>query len=286
MGAANHRAMSEPEHAAAEPLPAGTQCFRCQYDVVGRVPGEPCPECGLDVAASWPVEDLRRCHRAYVEQVHQELDALHSICAMVILLCLALGVASGLLGWPWGRAHAEMVLLGSLMVAVILGGGVIRLFFQFFILARMHPKAPHALSNRRRRTIIEAGCIVAGAGISLITLAIPATAVARGLGLIIALLCVLVAGVALLVAYTSALAYAKEALNRAGVTAKRTLLEEAPGLLPFVAIGAIPIAVLGIMPGWWLLTAAALGVALAAGGLALRCARARRVLGRLIDEPA
>ncbi len=54
--------VTDHEAVAAEPLPAGVPCYRCRYDLIGRVPGEPCPECGLDVAASWPVWDLHKCN--------------------------------------------------------------------------------------------------------------------------------------------------------------------------------------------------------------------------------
>ncbi|MFI4882422.1 MAG: hypothetical protein ACIAQU_07545 [Phycisphaerales bacterium JB064] len=286
-----HEHVAEPEslvaellNPVAERLPAGTACIGCGYDLVGRVPGEPCPECGLDVAASWPVQDLRRCHPVYLEHVRKELGALHGVAVMVILCCSALGVATGLLGWPWGRASGEMVLIGSLMVAVILGGGVPGQLIQFFKHARGHPRAPLAMGGRRRRTIVEAGYIVIGGYASLVTLAIFATALSAALGLIIALMSVGVAGVAMLAVYMNGLAYARETLERAGVAAKPTLVEGAPGRRPLAILLVVAIAVLGLTPHWWALTVAALGVAMVAGGLALRCARTRRVLEGLIAE--
>lgn len=97
----------------AERLPAGVACYRCGYDLVGLAPGERCPECGLDAAASWPVWDVRACHRAYVE--HLCAEAVLARRAAVLLaaamgLLLAAVAAQVFAAIGIGRAWAAIML--------------------------------------------------------------------------------------------------------------------------------------------------------------------------------
>lgn len=269
---------AERSHPAAERLPAGVLCYACKYDLVGRAPGEPCPECGLDVAASWPVEDLRACHRVYVEHVRQELGALQDAAIL-----LGLGMACGgfvlwQVGLPERVGPGALVASGVAIAAILLVGlgmGGSRKLLQLF---RKHARPDVALGAPLRKGMrsssraIDIGLLVAiGAAITASALG---TALAMGLLTVVVVL--LLAGVGTM--YVQGLAYSMLALQRAGVAMRRTMVEEAPGLLPFAAVILLPLAAMGVMPWAWVVAWAMLGVALGAGGLALRCARARRVL--------
>ena len=271
---------------AAERLPAGALCYECRYDLVGRAPGEPCPECGLDVAASWPVEDLRACHRVYVEHVRTELGALQDAAIL-----LGLGMAcGGFVLWQVGlpeRVGPGALVAGVVAIAAILlvglgmGGSskLLRLF-------RKHARSDVALGAPQRQGMrsssraIDVGLFVA------IAAAIAASAVgtALAMGLLTVVVVLLLAGVGTM--YVQGLTYAALALKRAGVATRRAMIEEAPGLLPFAAVFLLPLAAMGVMPWAWVVAWAMLGVALGAGGLALRCGRARRVLKGLAAQAA
>lgn len=134
-GAANDRAMdpianstTEPADTASERLPAGVRCYQCKYDLAGRVPGEPCPECGLDVAASWPAWDLRACHPAYIEHLRYEAVQMRRV-ALVLAVAIGLvlvGVATLFAELKYGYQPRASIIL------MIVGGSTL-LFWPVFL---------------------------------------------------------------------------------------------------------------------------------------------------------
>ena len=145
----------EPKAPASERLPAGVSCYGCRYDLVGRVPGEPCPECGLDVAASWPVWDLGACHPQCVDQAYSELLGVRSV-----LACVLVGAGAGALaglGAPAARALPiiwSMVVLLVLCSAVAHAAAVPALFGLLLRLRRLRPPATQASGPARRWLVI------------------------------------------------------------------------------------------------------------------------------------
>lgn len=141
---------------AAEPLGAGVLCYQCTYDLVGRVPGEPCPECGLDVAASWPAWDLRACHRVCVDQAYGELLGVR-----VVLTCVLVASGAGALaglGVEAARALPSiwsMVMLLALFAAAACAAAVPALFGLLLRLRRVGHPAALASEPARRWLVIS-----------------------------------------------------------------------------------------------------------------------------------
>ena len=210
---------TEPPVPAAEPLPAGALCSGCTYDLVGRAPGERCPECGLDVAASWPVWDLRACHRGYVEHVAEEFRMLHWA-ALTAWVVLAATLAASLAGAMEGRVGGIVaVAIGVGMVAM---GAVVVLPLVVWYAQRSlraHPNAraaPGAAERRRLRWALRFG----EAGLLGVLLWVPVAAFGGGDDLAPLLFAgAAVATVGLAWASFEAMRYANHTIGRAGKAA-------------------------------------------------------------------
>ena len=186
---ANHRAMDAPadstpkpaapaaeaSNPAAERLPEGALCYRCRYDLVGRAPGQPCPECGLDVAASWPVWDLRQCHPQCVDQAYSELLGVRSV-----LACVLVGAGAGALAGLGAPAADAPPIIWSLVVLLLLccavahAAAVPALFGLLLGLRRLRPPATQASGPARRWLVI---------GVCLAIVLLPAAVVLGLVGL-------------------------------------------------------------------------------------------------------
>ena len=88
----------------------------------------------------------------------------------------------------------------------------------------------------------------------------------------------------LVVFYATASSNALQTLQRAGVVKRRLMLEEAAAALPPASVVLVPFAAFGVVPWSAVVGVALVGVTLAAAGLALRCARVRLALGRVVVE--
>ncbi|OAB61258.1 hypothetical protein AY599_00030 [Leptolyngbya valderiana BDU 20041] len=284
--------MESPEHAdgqpldpsaarldpAAEPLGAGVLCYQCQYDLVGRVPGEPCPECGLDVAASWPAWDLRQCHPLYVWHVRGELLRIGAAAFIAGATLVWLAIAAFVFGGPWS---------GDMAFVLVLASGMLGLGFGLFFLPavgfaekrlRQHPNHRRTPGARLRRAM-EWSMLIFGIGwLGFVTpgLIVGDAGSASGWALLAAGTVVIAVGLSVL--FALALTYAGSMLERAGRRGGHGRGEAALGFGPVAGLVLLPLAVFGVISYWWVLSATLAGLAGAAGGLALRCLRARRVL--------
>lgn len=270
--------MPEPMAGPAEPLPARVLCYQCQYDLVGRVPGEPCPECGLDVAASWPVWDLRACHPLYVWHLRGELLRIGAAALIACATLIWLAMAAFVFGGP---------LLGDAAFVLVFVTGAIGFGFGLFFLPavgfaerclRRHPnplRTPGAgLRRAMRWSMLVWGIGWLGLGVPGLLLA--DAGVGSGLGLFVA--GTMISAGAWSMLFALALMYAGSMLDRAGQRGGIRRAEAALGYAPLVGLALLPLAIFGVISYWWVLSATLAGLAGAAGGLTLRCVRARRVL--------
>ncbi|MEQ9096527.1 MAG: hypothetical protein RIE32_09715 [Phycisphaerales bacterium] len=292
--------MAPPEHADgqpldpaaarlgpdAEPLGAGVLCYQCTYDLAGLDAGGVCPECGLAIAASWPAWDLRACHRAYVERVRGELGAIRHVagCWGILALSGAIVAWAQTMPGPWGMGEQ----VGAVGALVVFGSSIGMLASCAGLERRLRRDPNRAvLPGAATRKAVLVGAALLGAGTLAAVLVAPLASVAsEDLGLLFAIVGATAWLSGGLIVHVYVLAYALQTLGRAGVRARRAMLEEAPGVLPLAGLALVPFAAFSVVHWAWVVAATLLGVALAAGGVALRCGRAQRVLDGLIAKPA
>ncbi len=158
---ANDPPMTAREDSDARPLPSPTWCYRCGYNLAGLRPEGVCPECGLEVAASWPVWDLTRCHRAYRDQVRAELWWIgwSAVLAGIVVLGFAVSGCIALLApsASWSDdAHVKV-----LAIAALMGLGFTFPLAMFERRWRRHPQPGKAMSAGPRRCYLMGLCLVA-----------------------------------------------------------------------------------------------------------------------------
>ncbi len=272
--------MDAPEHPApapklpaTEPLPAWMRCAGCGYELAGLPGGGVCPECGLAVAASWPVWDLRACHRGYVEHVAEEFRMVHwaALTAWVVLAAtLAASVAGAMEGRVGGivavATGAGMVAMGAVVVLPLMVWYAQRSL-------RAHPNArlaPGAAERRRLRWALRLG----QTGLLGVLLWVPAAAFGGGDVLMALLLAgAALAAVGLAWASFEAMRYANHTLGRAGRAATSAGFIAAWGFT-LAALGLALIATLAFaLDQAWRGAAIAAGLLAPATVVALRCGR-------------
>lgn len=280
--AANDDAMDVPTHADSDgPVPAGALCARCRYELAGLEPTGVCPECGLDVATSWPAWDLRRGEPEGVEDLRAEVSVLLVLAAMVGVQASVAAVAAVIELLPVRANVRGDASAGVGVVFAIVTLGVLYVLTGVLRVVRPNARGPVAHGNPARRAIVM-GTIMAGAGMVATLVAGPVFSMFFA-GVSVPLLVVAVAAwlLGLLILYGGASTHAQQTLQRAGVAERRTLLEEAPGLLPVAGIALVPIAAIGLVPWPAVWAAVLVGVALGQTALVLRCWRAQRALDGL-----
>ncbi len=273
--------MDPPTDTAAQPLPAPTWCYGCGYNLAGLTSDGTCPECGLEIAASRPVWDLRRCHLVYVEHVRAELRWIGWTAAMAgfAAACLAIAAASYPIASVSGAgldATGAMLVVG--IVAVLGAAGPLSVFQRR---CRTHPEAGKAITAAPRRSALMGLSIVA-MGLGFVVL--PGVVIANflaGLGTIIGLVGVAVALAGGAVFFVAAMRYARLALERGGRKAPARWHDWAWPMLAL--LGLVPATRCLVDAGfcWYAASAAFVGVAAALAALAWRCASARAALARL-----
>lgn len=88
-----------PTTAPAEPqdpgqLPDGALCYGCGYKLVGRTLDEKCPECGMDVAPSWPVTKQAAGHPIHLKQLRLELLWLNALAFLAMISNISLAASA------------------------------------------------------------------------------------------------------------------------------------------------------------------------------------------------
>lgn len=272
--------MDAPGQHAATPLPPAALCYRCQYDLVGRVPGEPCPECGLDAAASWPPRALDHCHAVFLEHLGGEVNRVlgAAVTGVVASLCGAAGaVVAGLpTRSDWKAATAFALIAASSMLVFFALGNLAHLGR----LLRSHPNRDATPGAGVRRRLMYSTWGAMGGVVLLGFLGFVAAAVWLPLGGLVALAGTIAAFVGTAFAWIHAMDYTAHVLGRANAPRPRRSWETATVLLPpaFAPLGFI--ALIGLMPWWWAAAGVLIGVAGACAGLASRAWRAQRVVNR------
>ena len=240
--------MADPEHGTRDgrpqdPPPAQARsratlleharCFGCQYNLVGRTLDEPCPECGMDAAASWPADTLANAHPILIGQLVRELWWLLAICliAMTSSISLSLGAVIDVFSTPGTRANH----LGFALLVVGLAGwlavyppalmpAVTRLM--------KHANSMHSPGAWPRWHAQASGAIVAVGFLGLLLIAPIAIAIAQRAGLVVALGCCWVIAIGAAVHGFAAWAYAGSIRRRIRGRPPRRSLEF--GFMPLI----------------------------------------------------
>lgn len=275
-----------PPVPAAEPLPAWMRCVACGYELVGLPRGAACPECGSETPASWPVWDLRRCDRVSVERVFDGVRLVRRA-ALSMAAAASCGVAATVLALSPLPGADKAVYAGAALVATLvfaIGSSVkMALLSGALRLDAATRAAPAAASQRalaRDASLanwVFVGTLVVGLGLLLTTFYLGVLVAAVGVPLWL---------VSVGAVFISGARFLGDTIERAGGARPGAATSYAIALLPFAGLGFLVLALLGLMPLLWLPIAVLLGPMLAAGGLARRGTRARRLLETLIAEPA
>lgn len=274
------------DDAAAQPLPAWMRCADCGYELAGLPGGGVCPECGLEVPTSWPQWELRRCDRAYVERLHGGIGHLRDAMVAIVLAVLsgvaATALANSTLPGEDKLVYAVVAIAAALACAIASGIKLAMLtrLLRLEVGIRDAPGAAkhHVLArDASMANWLLAGTLLVG-GMVLITFFY--------LGVLVGVVGVLawLAGSARL--FVTGAGFLRDTIERAGGGRSRVVTSYAIELLPYAALGCIILPGLGVVPWWWLAAAVLVALPLAAGHLARRGARARRLLKGLIDDPA
>ena len=260
-----------------ESLPAGVLCVRCAYDLGGLSPDGVCPECGLDARASWPVWDLRACHRVYVEHLAEEFRMLHwvALASWVVLMATLVACLGALLAPRVGGLSGVAVVswLASVCVLVVLP--LLVWYARRSLRAHANTGRSPGAANRRR---LRLALLVGQVGLVLVLLSMGLGLVMVGVPQSVLLASTCIASIGLACASFEAWGYAGLTRQRAGVASGRR------GLLIAWAIalvaGAVSMAatiLLDIEPA--LRIAAIVGPQLApATMITLRCGRVLSVV--------
>lgn len=275
------------------PLPEGVLCYQCQYNLVGRVRGEVCPECGLDAAASWPVWDLSRCHRVYLEHVEKEVKYLLGWSTSLASATLLVALASALATVPWKRWQGDLQVNLAIMLYLVSFVSIILALKESSLLAkklRTHPNRDRAPGGSFA-TSLSYGAMVSAGGFAILY---PIGLIVAGLvftntvsiGIVLATIGLALWLIGLVVVSLAGLAYVGQVLVRAGLPDRRFLVEEAPVVLAFLSPVLAVLGLLGLLSWFWVACLVSLCVALGAGGVALRCWRAGRALRGLLLGPS
>lgn len=279
--------MTEERRQDEDAIPSGIACAGCGYELAGLPREGVCPECGLDVPASWPVWDLRRCAKPYLEHVQDELRMLHwaTLAAWAVLAATAMsGMSAALELHDGGTAVAAMVFgllaitaLVPLPLFVGLAGGA---------LAR-HPNT-RTSPGAEERTRLRLALVIAQIGLwAVLGLALLGMFVLPRMSPVPFFAAATIALAGLGWASIEAMSYAQSTLRRASAnTGRHGLLLSWGFALSVLAI---------VATGWMfvdlgrpLLLAAASGALLGpATALAVRVARAMAVVDVMAaDKPA
>lgn len=278
--------MADHDRQAESTIPAGVACAGCGYELAGLPRGGVCPECGLDVPASWPVWDLRRCAKPYVEHVQDELRMLNwaTMAAWVVLASAAVAGLGAALEPHGGAVAATAMFLGLLAIAGLVPLPVLVLYaWQALRRHANDARSPGAALRRRLRW--GAGIGMAGLVMALLFIAAGfLTGQSPGPAYVATTAILAVGGLGW--ASIEAMAYAGAILGRAGMPGVgRGLLPGwgfALAVLAVVAAGSMfvdlgrPLALVAC-------SAALLGPATA---LAVRLGRARAVVDALLGRMA
>ncbi|MEQ9097042.1 MAG: hypothetical protein RIE32_12350 [Phycisphaerales bacterium] len=273
-----------PGVAASRPDASPAWCYGCGYSLAGLPAAGVCPECGLDVAASRPAWDLRKCHPLYVRHVRAELGWIGRTALLIgAAAACAAAVAATEVASPSADdlRDAGTVALVLSIVLVLAAAGPLGAFERRW---RRHPGAGRRYASGPRRTS-RVGLMIIAAGVGLGVLpGVTAGIVAPGPGVLLAGLGALAATIGCAAFYVAGAAYARLVLARAGAPVPPRWREVAWSILP--AIGLIP-AVRALSSAdaiWWAIGTSGLGVVASMGLLAWRCHRARGVLGGLLPD--
>lgn len=275
---------TEHEAVAAAPLPAGVLCYQCTYDLGGLAASGVCPECGLEIAASWPSWDLRACHRSYVEHTHREMLKLGGAAAGLALI----GGGLAVLALVWGMSIGEEVqrwVLAAIGVEVILTfSASFNFLVKFGEASLAHPGGDHAPGTAVRRRI-RVGTYVFGFGFFIaFALFVVAFMYATSFAVGLAMAAVTFACIGTFIAVRAIGVYSRLTLERVGGDAPPLVLERPPALLALAGVPVVPLAALDVVPWLWAAAPSLGGLALLAGGAALHANRARRSLGQVLPE--
>lgn len=277
---------AEPVSPTAERPPAGAACCQCAYELAGLAPGGVCPECGLDISASWPATDLRQCHRVYVEHLAEEFRMLHwaALAGWVVLAAtLAAAVGGALAEMADGL---WMVAMGAGMVAM---GAVVVLPLMVWYARRSlraHPSTrmtPGASERRRLRRALLLGQV----GLLAVLLWMALGFFGGGDGLRAPLLAsTTVATVGLAWASFEAVRYANHTLDRAGKSATSGAIHAAWGFALAVLALALAASLAFTLDDSWRIAAITGGQLAPATVVALRCGRVVAVAEAIVARRA
>lgn len=278
MDAPAHKPAPPIADGAAMPLAAGVLCYRCGYDLVDRVPGEPCPECGVDVAASWPPYALGDCHAVFLEHLGGEVGRLLGAASMGALGAAFAAGGACVGGLPTRADWKAMVVFALLAAAIIAGGGALGNLIRTASELRRHPNRAQTPGAATRRVLFEGVLLIAAGLFITLTLGVMSVGVAVQFGAIVAAIGAIIVCTGLVMVYVNALDYTAQALDRAGGRRGALAWEAIVALLPLVAAPLVFPAALGMMPWWWVFAGAMAGVACALSGLSVRAWRAQRAI--------
>jgi hypothetical protein len=263
---------------APGPLPSPAWCYGCGYNLAGLAPEGVCPECGLAIAASWPVWDLRACHEVYVRHVRGELWWMRWAAALAGLsaLAAALAVGADALAGRWnGAGDAGTLALVVAVLALLAATGPLGAFERRW---RRHPEPGKRMAGPPRRLArVGWGAVAVGVGLFALPGGFLAGLAPRaGLALGLVGLVIIAAGAGAVT--FAAMRYGRLVLERAGRPVPPRWHDAAWVALPLAGpVLALP-ALAGVPPWWCAAAAVPLGVAAAMGALVWRCKRASGAL--------
>lgn len=289
----------EPKADAAEPVapaagrleptaerpPAGARCVACGYELVGLDLAGVCPECGRDVAASWPAMDLRACHRAIIAQDVDELGALFWAAFWIGFGAMAGAAAlllDPLIDGLAAEGYARGLISGGVLPGVLFGvGGLVLAARRMRRHANDH-LAPGASMRGRVRASVY--LLAAGAAIPL-AIAAAVREAFQPLGIALAVVALVAGVLGVGIACAATFDYASHILDRAGYEASQSNDAAVDAVVWIGYTAAFASALGGYTPWWWLAVPWLVAIMLTAARATRRCGRALRVLKGLLSQP-
>lgn len=264
--------MTAHEDLYARPLPSPTWCYRCGYNLAGLRHEGVCPECGLATAASWPVWDLTRCHRAYRDQVRAELWWIGWSAALAGVVVLGLAVSGGIALFAPDATWTNDAHVIVFAISTFMGLGCTFSLAMLERRWRRHPQPGKAMSAGPRRCYLLGLCLVAAGMCFLIFPAAVFSLYSVLLATIVSIFGVVVVMLGGGAVYVAALRYSRLVLLRAGRSPARWHDLMWIGA-PIVGLIALTIDVAGwVPPGWGML--AFVATIASAAAVTWRCMRA------------